>query len=318
MTPTLHIIASCTDRKRRRVPAELHLGNVKAADIGARARAWWQLLLSQHQETVQAADLYAGAHWRAVLELPGVARANGFRPRLWIASAGYGLIPEDASIQPYSATFARGNADSVVTNATERDTAEQLQTWWKTLSEVKEPSKGQPRSIKSLAKMEPGANILIIASPGYVAALEEDLVGAARQIERPESILIVSTPGSRSRGELAPHWIPSSAHHQTRLGGSKLSLHARVARELIEGTRRGRLDANVAQQEYERHIESTSPPVIPNREPMSDAEVTIFVRRAVMEGTKSWSAALRLLRSEGRACEQSRFKRLFLRTQGGS
>ena len=44
---------------------------------------------------------------------------------------------------------------------------------------------------------------------------------------------------------------------------------------------------------------------------MTDDEVRQFIVRASSAKPLSWSAALRMLRESGRACEQQRFKRLF-------
>jgi len=262
--------------------------------------------------------LYAGEHWSVVMGLPEVARASGFKPHLWVASAGYGLIPANAAIRPYSATFARGDDDSVITDTRNRDSAGQLQLWWKVLSEQEGPSLHDVRSIKELAVKEPRASILVVASPPYVAALAEDLSLAAQQLAKPERMLIVSTPSPLSKGRLARHWIPSNAYHQNRLGGSRMSLHARVARELIKETPVDQFDAPVLQQRYVRLIESSAPLHVYSRAPMTDAQVRAFIRQAVKAGGKTWSASLRLLRAKGQACEQSRFKRLFLEVQEGS
>lgn len=318
MTATLHIIASCTERKSQPVPAELQLRDVAEQETTVRARAWWSRLKSGRHDRFEARNLYAGEHWSVVLELPEVARENGFRPQLWVASAGYGLIPADAAIHPYSATFARGEEDSVVKDASNRDSAKQVQLWWKVLSEHVGPSAGGARSIKALVSTEPHASFLIVASPLYVTALAKDLAEAVGQLARPERLLIVSSPSPLSKGGLASHWIPSSAHHQQRVKGSKISLHARVAREIITQARRSHLDAYAAKEKYEALIETSAPPLIPRRSKMSDEQVRAYIEQAVKDGVKSWSASHRLLRSQGRACEQSRFKRLFLEVQEGS
>ncbi|MBZ4418757.1 hypothetical protein [Myxococcus sp. RHSTA-1-4] len=317
MTATLHIIASCTDRKRQPVPEPLRLRAVKVDGIEARARAWCERLSDDRYDAFEAGALYAGAHWSVVLGLPEVARARGFKPQLWVASAGYGLIPAHAVIRPYSATFARGHDDSVVKNAASRDSADQLRMWWKVLSRHEGPSARHARSINELAAEGPRASILVVASPLYVTALAEDLARAVQQLVVPERLLIVSTPSPLAKGPLAPHWIPSSAHHQKRLGGSKLSLHARVAREIIEQTPSERFDAHSVRRKYQRLIARSAPPLVHQRTPMSDAEVHSFIRDALRAGEKSWSASLRRLRAGGQACEQSRFKRLFLEVREG-
>lgn len=314
----LHIIASCTDRKNLPVPDSLRLRNASAAEIAQRARAWWRQLVTSTAETRTADALYAGEHWSVVLSLSEVARASGFTPNLWVVSAGYGLIPGNALIRPYSATFSRGHVDSVVHDAARRDTAEQLKVWWRTLATYSGPSRSSARSISQLATEQPLSSVLIVASPLYVTAMEDDLTQAASQLQHPERLVIVSSLAPLARGGLAKHWIPSSARHQSRLGGSRLSLHARVAREILQSSRTPYLNARMLLAKYERLIAQSTPLRQYTRKPLTDAEVRSFIREALSQGASSWSASLRMLRAQQLACEQSRFKSLFFQVQGGS
>ncbi|WP_244227366.1 hypothetical protein [Corallococcus aberystwythensis] len=297
------------------MPEALRLRCIRGAETEARANTWWQRLTSHKHPQGPAHQLYAGEHWSVVLGLSEAARENGFNSSLWIASAGYGLIPQEAQVRPYSATFARGQPDSVVRGSENKDTSEQLQRWWKTLSSHAGPAHGPPRTLHQLACAQPQANILIVASPLYVAAIADDLEFAAKDLQHPERLLVVSSPASLSKGTLAPHWIPSSAHHQQRLGGSRLGLHARVAREILQGARGSYLNATEVQVRYQKLIKKSGPLRQYNRQLMTDDEVRGFIRQVMDEGTKSWSAALKQLRARQFACEQHRFKSLFVQIQ---
>jgi hypothetical protein len=139
--------------------------------------------------------------------------------------------------------------------------------------------------------------------------MEDDLFLAAQILHRPEHLLIVSTPAPLSNGRLAPHWIPSNAHLQAQFGGARQSLHARVARDILQQGRR--LDAVELQRYYTQLIQRSAPPERYNRTLMTDDEVRQFIERAQRTEALSCTAALRRLRDSGRACEQQRFKRLF-------
>jgi len=243
MAHTVHIIASCTDRKREEVPDSLRLRAVSAPTIEQRAHRWWKHLHESKHPTTQAVKLYAGDHWRVVQELPAVAEAAGFKPSLWVASAGYGLIPAKTPIRPYSATFARGREDSIVQESQARDSSRLWRQWWKALSTNKSPWPGAAHSIQELAAADSGASILVVASPTYMSAMSEDLLAAAENLQHRENLLVVSAPSPLLRKELAPHWIPSTAHLQAQMGGSRLSLHARVARSILEHGEGHALDA---------------------------------------------------------------------------
>ena len=151
MPTDLHIVASCTDRKRVPVPRELHLREVRDMEARARARAWWAHLWTQaHEQRTCVRELYAGDHWRVVQELPALAREARLRPHLWVASAGYGLLPAGAAVRPYSATFGRSHADSIARGATGRESVEAHRQWWRALSEERLPDSRAPRSLHHL------------------------------------------------------------------------------------------------------------------------------------------------------------------------
>jgi hypothetical protein len=313
MSPELHIIASCTDRKRVPVPPELRLRTVPEMEPDSRARRWGSRLREHPLAPLPARELYAGDHWRILLELPTLAA----RARLWVASAGYGLVPAEAPLRPYSATFARGHADSILPPT--RSASAPRRQWWRALAREPGPVPGAPRLVQQLALAAPHARLLVVASPAYVAALEEDLALAARALSHPTHLLIISSPCALARGLLAPHWVPSSARLQSLLGGALSSLHARVARDLLERTRREGgpvLDAAEVRRYYERLIHRSAPRVRFERTPMTDDEVRQFITRELRKQKRSCSATLRLLRDSGHACEQQRFHRLFHQFQG--
>lgn len=313
MRTVLHIIASCTDRKRAPVPPELHLRALHEKEPERRARHWWRNLREHPHPTQPARELYAGDHWRVVEELPTLAAQARFQPRLWVVSAGYGLIPADAPIRPYSATFARGHEDSVVARTDARRPHAVLRQWWGALAREPGPTPGEPRLLQELARSAPHARLLVVASPAYIAAFEEDLTLAASALHRPEHLLIISTPVAASRRQLAPHWVPSSARLQTKLGGALSSLHARIARDLLVRARSegSGMDAASVQDYYGRLIHRSAPRARFERTPMTDDEVLQFIARESRTEKPSCSALLRRLRDGGHACKQERFRRLF-------
>ena len=318
MATDLHIIVSCTDRKRAPVPPELHLREVHDEPPEPRARRWWNQLERHPHPTQPAESLYAGDHWRIARELPALAAEARFRPRLWVVSAGYGLIPAEAPLRPYSATFTRRHADSVAPTATPRATPALLRHWWRALAERPSPLPGAPRLLHELARTSPRARLLVVASPAYISALEEDLALAARALHRPEHLLILSAPAAGARGVLAPHWVPSEARLRMTLGGALPSLHVRLARELLRHARdtgAALMDVPGVQEYYGRLLHRSVHPPRFERTPMTDDEVLQFIARQVRTEKPSWSAALRRLRDGGHACEQGRFRRLFLQSR---
>lgn len=312
MTERIHILATCTDRKRVEPPAPLRLRSVHAPDVASRARRWWSQLDASKTPHVAAHDLYAGDHWAVARSLSAAATDAGLRPQLWVISAGYGLVSAEAPVRPYSATFVRRHADSVWLSPEVRGGGDASE-WWQALSRC--GPKTNPRSILALVQSDPRARLLVIAAPAYIEAIETDLAEARQALSNSERLLIVSSRGCGLKAPLAENVIIADARLQATLGGARGSLNARVARRILEESPRHGLDASAVQRRH-RALVSRSPAAQSfDRERMSDEDVVDYVEKALAETPPpSCSALLRRLRDSGRACEQHRFKALYHQT----
>src|SRR5205807_3679443 len=72
---------------------------------------------------------YSGDHWSVVRSIAD-SSCDAFQIRIWICSAGFGLIRWQDSIGPYSATFARSHPDSVTGRGRTGTSSE----WWNGLT----------------------------------------------------------------------------------------------------------------------------------------------------------------------------------------
>lgn len=313
MAKMIYIVASCTDRKRERPPAALRLRSVAPHAADDRAERWWDRLHDHRSPTTIASDLYVGDHWTVVRSLPEVARAAGYRAELWVASAGYGLIPASASVRSYSATFGGRHPDSVAPNGMGALRTSVNRAWWTALCAFSF-TRGVPRSLAELAQDDPGAWIVVVASPDYVSAISNDLLAARKHLKRAARLLVVSSVTGPELGELTTNIIPSDARLQAAVGGALLSLHARVARKILQEAHRWDLDAEVVKPRYERLLARSSAPPRAHRDKLSDAEVRRFIRtQRAKQIDVTHTRLLRQLREDGSACEQSRFRELFFK-----
>jgi hypothetical protein len=310
-SPSAHILVTCTKRKRLSPPGRLRLGSVgKGSPIDV-AKRWAQRLQQSDAPRVRAASLYAGDHWQIAASLPAVAAGCGVKAQLWVLSAGYGLISSCAAISPYSATFSAGHPDEVLTRFTGRDGKEAVREWWAALSSCPGPETNAPRRITDLARQNPGVPILVVASPKYLAAAQDDLVEAATALADPAMLIVVSA-GGRGRGPLAANMLDCSARFQPALGGALMSLNARVARRVLEQHPPYPWTVSGFQELLERLPMAESKDPAPLRRPVSDDEVRAYVRSSLRENPSArHTALLRLYREAGHACEQKRFGRLF-------
>lgn len=300
----LHVVVTCSNRKRSATDfVSLHEVR-REGDSQRQVLARWKKSLERKRlSRLAARQLYQGEHWSKVLDLESAARETGFRPKIWVCSAGYGLIAIDEPLVPYAATFAPGHDDSVCADA------EEAQKWWQGLTDWQLGN--GPRSLKDLVEAEPGARFLFILSGTYLQAVEDDLADALCASKKQARCVILSGAPSKNPS-LVRNLINLDSKLLHTLGGTRGSLATRVAdwvvrncepREFSESKIRESIDALTAKQPARK---------VYNRQPLSDEEVQDFIRRQRAEDKSlKASRALRLLRDQGQACEQKRFGALF-------
>jgi hypothetical protein len=281
--------------------------------MASRAQFWWQRLEDDAGQAVPAEDLYAGGHWAAIRKLPVMAGEQGLQSKSWVISAGYGLVPAEAYIRPYSATFSSSHLDSVTRRITKhlpRKTI--LQTWWKTMCAMRSVRLAKPHSLANLVRKTPKATFIIIASPDYLLAMEKDIFSSLHSLTDPNQLIIISSPSEILSQPLLDHIVPSVAQLQSMVGGALGSLHARVALMIIQNAQKWDLRADTLRIKLKK-LAASSPPLRKyDRQRLSDLEVGKFVRQALKRTQHpSCSALLQELREGGRACEQKRFTELY-------
>jgi hypothetical protein len=314
MVGTIHIVASCASRKSAKTPTCRQLRDVENAEPEHRARSWWDRLQVDGAERVRARDLYAGSHWTAVEKLPA-AVGPVHRVVPWVASAGYGLVSWDAELVAYSATFASGQPDSVdrsVPAGMSRSLV--LGQWWKALSDLPGPQPAEPRTIEAIAAADPFATILVVASPPYIRAMEEDLCKARDLLYRSDQLAVISNGAKLASGPLANNVVPVGCRALAIVKGAMTALNARVALALLSRVDATTLGARALRDAYGQMTRDASAPELSRGAPMSDEQILGFIREQLV-GTPGvgHSSLLRLLRGRGGSCGQDRFRELYRR-----
>jgi len=308
--PTLHILTTCTKRKRLPVASALQFRRVKGRTIEQIAAQWTESLGSATSPVASAEQLYVGDQWQIACELPRVARSRSICARLWVCSAGYGLIPSTATLHGYSATFSSGHPDSVHRRLGDRR-SEVLSIWWNEIARWSGPAPGEPRTIAELSHRFPNVPLLVVASPAYLQAIKDDLELSRQALADPELLMIISA-GSGVGGVFSRHILPCDSRLQTVLGGSLMSLNARVARRLLENAEPDALVYTQLRKKLDALMEGRVRGLPLLRKPVTDAGIERFILKAYFKNPHvTHSNLLRKLRDSGRACEQKRFRRIF-------
>ena len=220
----LHIVVTCTNRKRQVVPTELRLGQLSHRTPAARFAAWTARLGDDAHPRYPALDLYAGEHWQIARTLTAETPV-GRNAVLWVASAGYGLIPADAAICAYGATFSAPADDTVGA------TLDEVASWWQRLGDWPGPAPDRPRTFAEMARRSPNGKIIAVLSEAYQRACCDDLIAAAGILE-PEALSVIGPPDARP--ELADVLVPITATLRHTVGGSLQALNVRAAKHLLK------------------------------------------------------------------------------------
>lgn len=277
--------------------------------IARLAEQWIRRLLKQMPDALPARDLYSGDHWHAVRSIidhpPTVHRTV----QVWVCSAGYGLVPVEAPVAAYSATFTPGDPESVCHEGG-RTLRDVLPVWWATLARQK-PDDSGPKTIADIARMFPEDFLLVALPSTYLTAVQIDLENAIRAIRSSDQLAILSVGGTGSTG-LLPNFLSADARLRTLVGGSLNALNARLARLLISELGHKPVSLERCRRFLSKCLESTPQLIVPNRIAASDKEIKSIIRKYLAEDPRAApTPSLKRFRDGGMACEQKRFVALF-------
>jgi hypothetical protein len=302
VTTQINVVVTCADRKTTRPQPELTVSTLPMGPVRTRVTEWIRRLEQAPVASIPARDLYTGNHWYGVRDVQTAMLGTGVPPTIWIASAGYGLVPFDSPLKPYAATLSRGR-DSV-------GPASEAAEWWRLLSEWPGPAGGQPRTIANLAKRHPGAVMLIAASAAYLAAMEDDIAVAASALRRDQ--LAIISAGANGQSSLGDYLLPCDGRGAHFLGVQMQSLNARLLSMALELAPEWIPDSGRLRTLFEQRLGDLPPMRKYDRAPLTDDEVRSYVRQELKSTPKAkHTTLLRRLRDSNQACEQGRFKRLF-------
>lgn len=274
--------------------------------VARASRAWLERLEMTDVPGVLARDLYKGEHWHVVLSLRDAAAAAGIEVQTWIASAGYGLTSLDEEIKPYSATFAPSNPDSIARFSAP---AKPGRLWWEHLRH-RGRKVGRPTNLAELARHAPALPMLIAAGASYFDALSEDLLQAQAELHSPDLLQIVSA-GTGQAPLFGRSFLPTDARLQAPLGGTRVSLNARILKAILQSAKRHDFEPRGV-REVLGSLSLDACGGRPKRRRQRDEDIAAFIRAGFEENPGSpKSRLLRRLRDSGLACEQARFGEIY-------
>lgn len=240
------------------------------------------------------------------------------------------MISADDEIHSYSATFSQGDENSVTNGESDYSKRIQnLRNWWQLISNYLLTENSDSRKLSHLFQNYSNDYFLIVASADYLSAIEEDLLEGIKFLSSPENLVIITSKSFLNQN-LEKHLISTDSRLQcngncednceTHLvkRGIRGSISAFLAEKIIERAEDEGFQAQKLKQFVENHIE-TSPMLISfNRITLDDEKIQEFITQELNTlSSASCTSLLRALRQSGMACEQKRFKNLYLKTKEG-
>ena len=308
----LNLVVTCTARKTTQVPEMLMMRNIRRDRLDRRLDEWRERLRSESVGRKRAVDLYCGNSWSVIRELAKAGNSS-CRLRIWVISAGHGLVALEENLTPYAATFASREEDSVIPPELASRTVSE---WWDMLIGQRRQAGCSVASVSDIARLHPRTPLVAAISSEYLKAVAHDLQEARSTLADNDRLIIISA-GARKTGPLTANFLPCDSRLEHRYGRSRMALNARILRDIVHGFAVEKIRASRLSSHFEAMLGSLPKAAYPERLQTEDKAVRSFIRGEIAKNEGgSYTALLRQYRATGRACEQKRFRGLFREVVG--
>lgn len=295
------ILTNCTQRKRSRVPEDLHARALPTSTYTAVSEAWIRRVRAA-PVTHKAKDLYCG---RAVTETAKVAQA--LAAEVAFVSAGLGIVRWEDSVPAYNLTSSGRLADSIGQRLTEPYSPAR---WWSALSHAR-GGRGLSALVRSL-----NPRLILAALPAsYLELVGDELEVLPEAFQRSLRIL-----GPRRASEvpigLQRYWLPYDGRldcPKSGFNGTAGDFPHRALRHFSQHLAEAGLGGSLtAHREWVESALSAWRPYVRTQGTTVSDEAVLKVIAGLWEKCEGRrTRVLRELRdNSGIACEQSRFRRL--------
>ena len=304
----LHIVLSCTARKRASEPGYPRLRSVGRAHVSDRVEQW-AARVSTAPRRYAAANLYAGEYWRTGMKLASRAEMAG-QISVSVVSAGLGLVGIHDKVPMYGATLAARHPDSVLATSSPAAPSHVRRQWWDELTRAEILGPHGPRCLADLEGHGSDTSVMVCVGRVYLDAIATDLTALADRLADPGQMTVFAS-GTPLDG-LEECWVAVSGSLRLTLGGSLSSTNLRAAKAVLAEL--GTLPPNADKaRSIVAALTATAGelPSFDRRRQRDDVILDWILDRLAEDPHTTKTTALRRFRDEGKACEQARFGRLF-------
>jgi hypothetical protein len=292
------LVTNCSARKSALgAPGLLYRNLAKGPQSAVGDR--WLAALEQAPATTRARDLYSG---RGVVRMQALADRLG--APLYIASAGLGLVKSEEKVPSYDLSVST-DTPSAVQRLIDDDFC--AKAWWSNLSRSPYAT-----PINDLFDENADHLICIAVSNSYVPLMSDDL--ARLDKKRRDRLRLFGAADSKYQPALRPMLMPYDRRLDTLVRGSKVDFAQRAAEHFIVAlTTDKHFPTSVDEQRawVAATLDEVPIKAQEKRQVVDDAKIMELAGGLAAQG-HSHTRALGILRKQGIACEQGRFRRLFI------
>jgi len=275
--------------------------------LDRRFNAWRDRLRDDDLARTRAVDLYCGNSWSVVRQIAGNPSLRN-KLRVWVISAGHGLVALEDPLAPYAATFSSRDPDSVIPSELSHHSVSE---WWDLLVSNRRKNGAPVASIGDIARLHPKDPLVVAMSTEYLKAVAFDLEAARSALVDSDRLVIIAA-GATKCGPLAENYLPCDSRLEHHYGRSRMALNSRILRTVVSDFSTGDIRASRLAGHFRPLLAQLPKAEYPDRRPSEDETVCNFIRRKLATNTPAgYTTLLRLFRRSGRACEQKRFRELF-------
>jgi len=204
------LITTCANQKHLEIPESLYFRNTPE-DITQ--SSWDDLIKNTPYPTLKAIDLYKGALWKQVKSI----YESPLLDKLYIISAGYGILKPTDEIKPYSIGFRQDSFDAVQTRGYSS------QEWWDGLK--------SNINLKEIIESNPNKKVILYGSNAYMRAISNEV----KPLLGSPNLFIVS-PDTNSK-DFNPFLIKPPLKMRYILGGNTVTVTINCIKYLIENSK---------------------------------------------------------------------------------
>lgn len=295
------VVTSCSKRKTIPPPTELQAARLERGNLSSLARRWASEV-GQAKSRLPAAKLYSGRAFREAERAAAPISA-----RVYVLSAGLGLIPVDLEVPSYSLTVANG-VDNILARL-EGPEDRSPGNWWRELL-----SALGSRGFEALLDETPG--LVLLACGGAYLAMIEDELRELPEAKLDRLRLFSATPEAAVAERLRPFLMAYDRRLEVlpRRSGTLADFAQRALRHFAEVILPGAPKAGAADHRAAviAALDGVEAPAKRRGKSLGDDEIIALIVDHWQACSGRSSTMLRRLRDDlGVACEQNRFKSLF-------